>query len=218
VAVRDEDAISWFIEKTRMPLVGSRWARKTKPIEAFKHLCAELELNGLVLPQTIADERLKRQLDGVALTRDLLEPEYVPHIPQTLQVLTGVFGGGLAWGSGNLIQSGYGWLAAILLAVGCALVIATLVHVRGRSILLHVMEPFSPVAGVGVIRDQRRRRWAIGDSILVLQCGLRGNYVLATLFGPEGTLRWSFKNLDHPDFRLLWQRWNHPLPRPELME
>lgn len=216
--IRDEDVISWLIEKTKMPLNGSRWPRKTKPVEAFKHLCAELEANGLQLPRTIADERIKDRLGSITLTQDLLEPEYVAHVPRGMQGAASTSFCVLVCFSMTLIRHGYGWLGAVLIAIGAMGLIAALVHVRGRSLMLYALEPFSPIAGVGVVKDQRRRRWEVGDSILIVQAARDGRFVETTLFGPAGTLRWSFKNAQHPDFVALWQRWNHPLPRPELMD
>lgn len=72
------------------------------------------------------------------------------------------------------------------------------------------------VAGQGWVRDKRGRVWTTADAMLMI-LSLSGSSAIGTvLTGPAGVTMLSFMSERDPDFIKLWQRWNHPDPRPEL--
>ncbi len=74
------------------------------------------------------------------------------------------------------------------------------------------------IAGPGVLVDQKRqRRWTVDDAVMLVQCTPTLGPLIVRLVGEAGWLTLSFTDEKDPDFVRLWQRWNHPQPRPELL-
>jgi hypothetical protein len=72
------------------------------------------------------------------------------------------------------------------------------------------------VAGQGWTRDHKNRVWTTADAIMVIHKVTSSSSLEVVITGPAGVVTLSFINERDPDFVKLWQRWNHPDPRPEL--
>lgn len=71
------------------------------------------------------------------------------------------------------------------------------------------------IASMGVFDDQRGRRWLAGDATMFVQ-GDGNDFPTMVLIGPAGRLKLPAMCGTPKRLAALWQRWNHPRPRPEL--
>ncbi|MCC6908035.1 MAG: hypothetical protein IT430_08860 [Phycisphaerales bacterium] len=71
------------------------------------------------------------------------------------------------------------------------------------------------IASMGALDDQRGRRWIAGEATLFVQ-GYGGGLPAMVVTGPAGRLRLPPHFATPHLLAALWQRWNHPHPRPEL--
>lgn len=181
----------------------------------------------------IVDHRLRAQCEKIPIIADLVEPEPIRIAGSTsvadpgkelrrrrmgvvIRVLWPIAFIGIAW----ILFSNFGWpkIAFWLvsaLAIGCAFL---------PNFML-VRDPIfasPPVAGLGVIRDGKGRLWTCTESIMFVEpyyVPKAGSGVQVDLFGPQGTRKMhkiQFPSCLDDGFVSLWQRWNHPHPRPEL--
>ncbi len=78
-------------------------------------------------------------------------------------------------------------------------------------------EGAAPIAGMGFIEDSKGKLWTVDDSLMILSGRKSGDKpVYVHIVGPAGWLLLTYANVKDPEFIKLWQRWNHPDPRPEL--
>lgn len=72
------------------------------------------------------------------------------------------------------------------------------------------------VAGMGSLRDERNRLWTIDNAMMIVQTKEIAGALFVRFIGEVGEMQVTFTDERDPDFITLWQRWNHPAPRPEL--
>ncbi len=167
------------------------------------------------VPATAAEESIRAELEPIAIIKDLIEPEFiVSSRPMGRAAMIFLM-------FAVIIMVFYGLnrrsmpMIAINIVFGASLLL-TLPRVRKRLPMLRA-EGRAPVAAPGIVRNTKGRRWVRGQALMVVQRTRSAGPIWVTLLGPEGLLRWSFSSAKDEDFINLWQRWNHPHPRPELL-
>jgi hypothetical protein len=79
------------------------------------------------------------------------------------------------------------------------------------------MDQSEDVAGLGTFTDKQQRRWTVENAIMLVQCKRDAGPLIVTMVGEAGHHTLSFMDETDTDFVKLWQRWNHPDPRPDLV-
>lgn len=170
---------------------------------------------GLSLPRTIVDQDLQPKLSLIERPDALLEPEFIlPSIPtkhRTMKLMIGFY-----FLMAVLQAIAGNWWFALLFVLFAAVFVASLPGLR--EILRNVRwDEGNTIAAVGSVSDKKERRWTTNDAIMLVQT-LRGVSALyVSLIGEAGRMVLVFSDENDPDFVKLWQRWNHPRPRPELV-
>jgi hypothetical protein len=146
---------------------------------------------------------------------DQLEPEFVvAGMPMTgIQLLGWLFIMMLAVRDAAL--QGQGWLPALLMLPFLLTLLFSSPRVR-RLLPGFRAEQFAYIAAPGVVKHHRKGVWKIDDSVMLVG-SLGGETLEVQLIGPRQTAFLAFASAEDPDFIALWQRWNHPHPRPELL-
>ena len=195
-----------------------RIAVSMKEEDHWAQLRAVLDEANVRHARSIIDVSFAKRCRAIPLTEALLEPEDVTdagdateralHLAQTF-VLSG------AWIFAVLVivvasacvprtASVPGWLigASVLgMAAGVAVGLKQLGRVR-------------IVAGPGIITDARGRCWTSADSVMLISKW--GGGMSIEFLGPAGRIGIDGSHLGPSGFECLWQRWQHPRPRPEL--
>lgn len=182
-------------------------------IRAATALRTEIASCGGIVPVTVVEDALQAELEPIPRPEALLEPEPVTtlrnktsNLGLVLVVITIVCVGTFLFSIGMRRIIGFAFLALMvppLLAVA-----------ESRGFRVWPAESFAPFAGPGVV-THRNRRWTVDDSIMFVQKTDRG--IRVQFDGPSGSLLLRFHSEKAPGFITLWQRWNHPQPRPELL-
>lgn len=87
-----------------------------------------------------------------------------------------------------------------------------------RSFGVPLGESIAPVAGLGILRDSRGRRWTVADScMLIRRNGWNDKMITVELAGPAGYWTKHYFGVDDSGFQTLWRRWMHPYPKPDLL-
>ena len=183
---------------------------------AWPRLRAYCEAEGVAPPHTVVRRELEEIMQAVDTPAHLLEPE--PILPSSslspkmiaLLLFIYIFNAVIAVIAGNA------GMAVIWLVVGAAWVIST-PTLRDRLRILRGSDG-KIIAGQGWIRDRRGRTWRAGDATMILTSPSGNPPMHAVITGPAGTVALTFMHERDPDFIALWQRWNHPDPRPELAD
>jgi hypothetical protein len=160
------------------------------------------------LPRTIADRRMQQRLGRIELSEELLEPEAIL---------------GSLW-----MKRGWLFVLIALFALNAALTTAWLkvFYLMMIGYLLIQLPSIRDVlrlgdgkviAGLGVVETSRGKRWTVDDAIMIVQTQDGEPPLTVFLTGEAGELKLHFIDEKDPDFIKLWQRWNHPNPRPELL-
>lgn len=110
-------------------------------------------------------------------------------------------------------QEWFGGFMAMGLAIFFALTASPSLRDRFRIIR---WDDGNVVAGMGTLKDQNERRWTIENAAMVIQTKEVAGALFVQIVGEAGYLELTFVDEHDPDFVKLWQRWNHPQPRPEL--
>ncbi|HVZ95032.1 MAG TPA: hypothetical protein VG797_11040 [Phycisphaerales bacterium] len=189
----------WYFER------GARWRRIRESLGDRVN----------VLPATIADTARRADLEDVPLLDDLIEPEFIVGsrgMSRFALVITLLLYALLTWGAMAQRQ----WFLAAFFGA-FAIMMAVPMPVMKKRLTFLRYEGRAPIAGPGVVKDFRGRRWARGEAIMAVQRGQGPRALQVTMIGPMGLLSIPFANSSDPDFIALWQRWNHPHPRPELL-
>jgi len=214
---RDSKWAPWLraLTRTRLPLraCGPRAAAP-----AYQRLLEELAAESLETPRTLADLRLASQLEHIELPDMLLEAEKVfpgsrvgRRRARSAIILGCIF-----------MLFGFLMPFAVCVIIGLLMVLVPLLSmnfVRRKAPELRL--GFSvPVAGTGFlqINDELCFR---SDNAICLVRGIdsdrRTDSAVETWFlSAEAVRYFSFPSCRDPHFITLWQRWNHPEPRPEL--
>jgi len=194
--------------------IGFFWARGSDAW-SFQPIMKRLADRGVPRPRTIIDVTVADRLGRIERPQHFMEPE--PIMPSsnlgyamTTFVFTMYsFGIVAQLCVGNLLFAGLMFLLAIPLLVSIPVV---------RDQFRRLWETGGIVlAGQGWIRYRRSHMWTTKDSMLIV-CRIVGTSSIAVILsGPNRVTVLSFINERDPDFIKLWQRWNHPDPRPELV-
>lgn len=184
---------------------GERW----NPIEEALHAA------GVEVPATVAEESVRDALEAIPIIEDLIEPEFIVASRPMGRAATGMLLIAVMFFVFQGI-SRRNWPAIAINVVFALTLLMSLPKVRNRFPVLR-NEGRAPLAAPGIVRDTKGRRWVRGQALMVVQRTRSAGPIWVTLLGPEGLLRWSFSSAKDEDFINLWQRWNHPHPRPELL-
>lgn len=217
VVYRHDDHVGAVVFNTKLPVVGSLVLYSNADAIFFKTLRDNLASEGLAVPRTIADERLKPKVSAIPLERDLLEPEFI------IGGEGGGASGAIAYGvvvvwllmASLSLMWGNKAVAGIYMLV--ALGSTTRTPFLRRYLRAASWERDAPIAGCGVLKAHDKRRWTCEDGVMFLRSNLSGG-VSAIFLGMAGVFVMSFPNVTDPDFINLWQRWNHLDPKPGLLE
>jgi len=167
--------------------------------------------------RTLVDEYLRPQLVSIPLDVPMRELENVAsgpaYSPRAAKYLVPLF---VVFSLLNLITAN--WLAAIAMIAFAVIAAYSLPAVRTRLGALPSFTSNQPIVGEGAVMDQKGRRWTIRDSILLARQNAGNNRIYATFVGPEGSLEFFYHDVEDENFQLLWQQWNLPNARPELMD
>ena len=168
----------------------------------------------VAIPRTIASRTHRTSLEAIPSEKAMLEPETI--LISTTQavfmmVLMVVFGF-----QAFMAMANAEWFT---MAVFFVLFVCFAIQIPAIRDLIPALRPESnaPVAGVGFIEDSQGRLWTVDDSLMILSGRKSGDQpVYVHLVGPAGWLLLTYANVKDAEFIKLWQRWNHPDPRPEL--
>jgi len=165
--------------------------------------------------RTVMHHRFESASRDVELMPNLIEAEHIAEDrtnPLGCTIPMFMLCGGLlfiVWMSTGTIA-----LIAVFGLVGMAIGTRTM---RDRVIRPLLGESRLPIAAPGLVVDRKGRRWRVDDSIMLVRPTGPGKFTVS-LLGPSGVLDLSFRDTKYQAFRDLWVRWNHPHPRPELLE
>jgi hypothetical protein len=166
-------------------------------------------------PRTIVDERVKGRLEPIELPLELLEPEPI--------LSSGTSGRKAAvfmiflYCLFTLLQLSVGnyFFAALFAALGLFLA-ATYPPVRDFFRTFRVDEG-NLILGTGSLSHRGDKRWTVNDAVMLVQTTNGKPPYYVSFVGRAGYKLLTFTDERDPDFVKLWQRWNHPKPRPELV-
>ncbi len=188
---------------------------------SWDSLCAHLCQAGLAPPRTVVDRRAgERYHSDEGVPGYFVEAEEIPILGMDqalallgLVLIIAVLGAGaLGWWSqmNTWMNAGLvvvlGMMAGMILTAFRSFVVST-----GRGL----GRPLAVLASPGVLDDQRGKKWVAGEATMFV-C-MNGAQVQVVVLGPAGWLSFTFNGTSGGDFIALWQRWNHPHPRPELV-
>lgn len=213
------------IDAPRDELIGRYFFKNMPSMSSFRLLRDRGQLwnglqdaairTGVSLPPSVADNSVAPMLQTIPLIDDLIEPEFIaPSLGQSReQRIVAIAGLAiiilLTFRSGNYM---------ILLPFSMVIALGVVGSARFRKWFPALrMTANAPIAAPGIVRDRRRRDWTRGSAVMVVQKGHGHGVIWVTFTGSIGILRMSFPSIEDADFINLWQRWNHPHPRPELL-
>ena len=169
---------------------------------------------GLPAVRAIVEKALEPAVRSIDCPDALLEPEPVASSLRTSRrgamVRVGFF---LAMTLLGAVQRDW-WLAGSMLLI--------VLIFLGQMPQFRDFQPFAlsrtQVASVGGVLASDGRRWTPDDAVLLVSGRAPRGPVFVRLVGSAGWLSMWFMAPDEADFVTLWQRWMHPVPRPELLE
>lgn len=176
---------------------------------------AALALHGIPKPRTVVDEAAVPQLLQIPLPSHMLEPEPVQQsseIPRgqiTTMILLAVLLALIVLAFGN-------WMVALYL-LGIAVMFSLgLPEVRDALPIFQTQQS-ETIIGLGTLVDRHNQQWTVDDSVMLVQCKRNVGPLIVTLVGETRETTLTFTDEKDQYFIALWQRWNHPSPRPELL-
>ncbi|TVQ53284.1 MAG: hypothetical protein EA377_08335 [Phycisphaerales bacterium] len=164
-------------------------------------------------PRTIIDEQARPSLRRIPLPEHMLEPEGILESGSKPRARLKIAIGIVIVVAVYLLWLGTWWLALVLAAI----IALQLPEVRDTTRLFR-MDHRETVVGLGTVTDRKQRRWTVDDAVMLVKCTETSGPLIVTMIGEAGHLTLSFTDDADPDLVRLWQRWNHPQPRPELTE
>jgi hypothetical protein len=208
----DEVAVALFELERKRPLIPwwrpGRWT--WDDLQERLHRCSA------PVPRTVAESLRLESLNLIELPNSMLEPEPIttgaPLSTGCLMLVMAVtlFGA-------LLMLLGGSWLIGLLAIIGLLFWISVIPTVRWR-LPWTAEHPRSSVAGLGVVCNARGQRWTVDNAMMILMARSETSSISVHIIGPPGWLSLTFANETDPEFIKLWQRWNHPHPRPELLD
>jgi len=182
----------------------------------WPRICAACESEHVTPPHTVVRNELAGMVSDVDTPAHLLEPEPIlpssAYGPGLLALLLFIY----LFNALAAIVTGNVWLAVIWLVAGAAWTIST-PSIRDRLRIFRGSEG-KIIAGPGWIRDRRGRIWRAGSATMIVTSPSGKPPIHVVVSGPDGCVTLTFMHERDPDFTALWQRWNHPDPRPEFAE
>ncbi len=175
-----------------------------------------LDARSIPRPRTIIDEAARAPLGRIPLPEDLLEPEGILESrdkPRARLIIT--IGMVIAVGA-FLLWIGMWWLALLSL-IFATIISLQLPEVRDATRRFR-LDQRETVVGLGSVTDRNQRRWTVENAVMLVKCKSAAGPLMVTMIGEAGDLTLPFTDGTDADLIRLWQRWNHPQPRPELTE
>lgn len=216
-ANRDPDSLNECLARIlieagcRMPYF--QW--KEYPGNTWPALARTCAMDGTGIPSTIATRTHRKALESIELKEAMLEPETILSSVAIRQVwvivIMVIF---LVLGFRSMAM-GYWFDMTIYFSVA-GFFSFCIPSIRD---LIPMFRPDgnAPIVGMGFIQDAKEKLWTVDNSFLVLTGkGNENGPVHLHFIGPEGRMDLAYTNVHDPEFIKLWQRWNHPDPRPEL--
>ncbi len=184
------------------------------PPWTWRSFIEALDSRSIPRPRTIIDEQAGPSLRRIPLPEELIEPEGIlesSSMPRAhLKIAIGVVIAVALF----LLWLGLWWLALLTLVLAM-LIALQLPEVRDATRLFR-MDHRETIVGLGTVTDRKQRRWTVEDAVMLVKCTEDAGPLIVTMVGEAGHLTLSFTDETDPDLVRLWQRWNHPQPRPEL--
>ncbi len=168
---------------------------------------------GWQAPRSIIDQKIADKVHQIPITNELLEPEMIRQHTTPYGYLSGIVWVSLGswlflgnWVANGWARIGIGLLACTLLAFASSFINY---HFTGRS-----SENYG-TAGLGIIEFGNGKTLRADECITLIS---KANGLLVRLLAPDGqVIDLTFANPRDPGFITFWQHWNHPNPRPELL-
>lgn len=170
---------------------------------------------GLSLPRTLADQRVAERLRRIELPVDLLEPEHFVGTPSAVSVSNPAVIGVLGLGGAIALFSSVSWWAATFWLFIIGLNLRNTPHLRRLTRFVRWNHD-ACIGGCGAVLAPGGSKWTINDAIMIVEKRSLG-VVQVILTSEIGSLQLDFASVSDPDFVLLWQRWNHLNPQPDLL-
>ena len=191
-----------------------RFGAGNEDLWSWEALAERCRREDVVMPRTLIHKALKDRLQWYETPADFLEPEPIHQSSDMPYGPTLFFCGFWLFIAFTQFRMGHPIFAAFAAAIGLGTACG-IPAVRDRVRKLwdsggHL------VAGQGWLRDRRGRLFTTEDSLVVVREDTQSSTLKWMVTGRAGVMTLSFINENDPEFDKLWQRWNHPDPRPEL--
>ena len=191
---------------TREKHVAQRW-------HDFQSNCQRL---GIPRPRTVLDSTLAERLGALDRPDIGMEPEPILGSGDPRGVLQWISPGFVLIGVALMMYREV-WHAMSMFVAAGLWSFTSRPAVRDRLRIFR-WDDGSMVAGMGSLRDARNRVWTTDNALMIVQTKDSAGGLFVRFVGDPGEAQLSFNHESDPDFLKLWQRWNHPTPRPELVE
>lgn len=192
-----------------------RWSFSRHTAWRWPSFLAKLDAADLGQPRTLVDDRHLMAVATIGLPDELLEPETIakgggpPGCIAPALALTVLGCLLLGFASGSFVYPALG--------VVCLVISLPLLPAVRRRLPWVTDQPRLPIAGVGFVQDVKGRSWTVNNAIMLVKATGWIHGIRIELIGEAGLLPFAFGDETDPEFIKLWQRWNHPHPRPELL-
>ncbi len=191
--------------------------RQTDCQRAWQEFTEGCHRLGLARPRTIVHSGLATRLGALERPGHGMEPEPILGSgdgPVTTTVLWVTFF--LAFGAIQL-SMGHWFGGSMMLFVAGIFAFSSIPSLRDRFRIMR-WDDGNLVAGMGGVKDVGSDRlWSVNDAVMLVRTKQPVGALFVRFVGEAGILRLTFVNERDPDFVKMWQRWNHPRPKPELM-
>jgi hypothetical protein len=214
IEYNEDDHLGCVLYNSKAPVLGDVFFYRSSDPKHWGSMVAIAESNGLTLPRTLADDKLRNDLSRISLTADLLEPEHI--LKSQAMGSRGVVLMALVYLAPALLMATSNWRASLIYVAMAMGFTASLPRVR-RLTRPYRWEQRAPVAGCGVLKGVDQR-WTCDDALMIVQRTVFSGGIVVTLIGRAGIWVAGFADTTDDDFINLWQRWNHLDPKPELLE
>lgn len=176
-------------------------------------IVAALNQRGLQVPRVILDRSVAEAVLAIERTPHLLEPESIDSRGTWMLALLSWL-----WLPGLIALYWIAGRESLPLAVFIAIGTLTLAFRIIRAFKFGVVPGSTGlVAGVGYLEGPTGVRLSSGK-VVTLICKARLQPMRVRILAPDWNFELRFTSPRDPGFIDFWQRWNHPHPRPELVE
>ena len=178
----------------------------------FQAQCQRL---GIPRPRTVMDSTLAGRLGAIDRPDFSMEPAPILGSGDARSGMNWLWPLGFSVGGATALFVGEVLPALMLFAFAGFWLVTTVPSIRDRFRIFR-WDDGNIVAGMGSLRDQRNRVWTTDNAVMIVQTNNSAGGVFVRFIGEPGETDLTFTDETDPDFQRLWQRWNHPTPRPEL--